>query len=77
MAAKKQSYEQAIQELEQIVQKLESGEMPLEDSIRAYERGMALSKHLEGLLGDAQRRVTLLTQDGGQISFEQAGEDEE
>lgn len=71
MAAKKQTYEQAIEELESIVEKLESGQLPLEDSIKAYERGMALSKHLEGLLGDAQRRVTLLTEQGEQISFEE------
>ncbi len=39
------SFEHALAELEQIVHKLEQGDVPLEDSIRIYERGAALKAH--------------------------------
>jgi len=39
------TFEQALSELEQIVARLESGQAPLEDSIRMYERGAALKAH--------------------------------
>ena len=41
------SFEDALRELEQIVHKLEAGDVPLEDSIRIYERGAALKAHCE------------------------------
>ncbi len=64
MAAKKQNYEQAMAELEAVVAGLESGEMPLEEAIAAYERGVKLVKTLDQLLGDAKRRVEIFTKDG-------------
>jgi exodeoxyribonuclease VII small subunit len=51
------SFEQALAELEQIVAKLESGQAPLEDSIRLYERGAALKAHCEARLAAARLRV--------------------
>lgn len=51
------SFEQALSELEQIVQRLESGQAPLEDSIRLYERGAALKAHCETRLEAARLRV--------------------
>ena len=51
------SFEQALAELEQIVAKLESGQAPLEDSIRMYERGAALKAHCEKRLEAARLRV--------------------
>jgi exodeoxyribonuclease VII small subunit len=51
------SFEQALQELEQIVARLESGQAPLEDSIRLYERGAALKAHCEQRLEQARLRV--------------------
>lgn len=51
------SFEQALQELEQIVARLESGQAPLEDSIRLYERGAALKAHCEQRLEAARLRV--------------------
>jgi len=51
------SFEQALAELEQIVQRLESGQAPLEDSIRMYERGAALKAHCETRLEAARLRV--------------------
>ncbi len=51
------SFEQALSELEQIVARLESGQAPLEDSIRMYERGAALKAHCEKRLEAARLRV--------------------
>lgn len=67
--AKKLQYEEAIQEMETIVSQLESGDLPLEEAIAAYKRGMDLSGKLEKLLGDAKRRVTILTPGGEEAPF--------
>lgn len=51
------TFEQAMEELTGIVQRLESGEAPLEESIATYERGIALKTHCERKLNDAQRKI--------------------
>ena len=51
------SFEAALSELETIVQKLERGDVPLEQSIAIYERGEALKKRCETLLRGAEMRV--------------------
>ena len=51
------SFEQAIKELETIVQKLERGDAPLEESIEIYQRGAALKVHCESQLKAAQLKV--------------------
>jgi exodeoxyribonuclease VII small subunit len=51
------SFEQALAELEQIVARLESGQAPLEDSIKMYERGSGLKAHCERRLEAARLRV--------------------
>jgi len=56
------SFEQALAELEQIVARLESGQAPLEDSIRLYERGAALKAHCEARLEAARLRVEKIVQ---------------
>lgn len=50
-------FEAALAELEEIVRKLEQGSVPLEDSIRIYERGEALKAHCEALLKSAEARI--------------------
>jgi exodeoxyribonuclease VII small subunit len=51
------TFEKALSELEQIVTKLERGDIPLADSIAAYERGEALKNRCEKLLKDAELKV--------------------
>jgi exodeoxyribonuclease VII small subunit len=51
------TFETALAELEQIVARLESGQAPLEDSIRMYERGALLKAHCEARLAAARLRV--------------------
>lgn len=50
-------FEAALAELEEIVRKLEQGSVPLEDSIRIYERGEALKTHCDALLKSAEARI--------------------
>jgi len=55
------SFEQALAELETIVTSLETGQAPLEDSIASYERGIALKKHCEKKLSEAQEKIEKIT----------------
>jgi len=61
---KKLSFEQGMQELEELVHSLEAGEMPLEESFKAYDRAMALKSALEQLLDEGDKRILALTQNG-------------
>lgn len=60
------SFEDALKELETIVEKLERGDVELEESIKIYERGAALKAHCLGKLKNAQLKVEqiVLNQDG-------------
>lgn len=51
------SFEEALQELEQIVKRLEGGTGKLDDAIQSYERGTLLKRHCEAKLREAQARV--------------------
>ena len=57
------SFEQALQQLEQIVQKLEKGELPLEESLVLYEKGIGLSRLCHGKLEEAEGRIEVLLKD--------------
>ncbi|MBK5962246.1 exodeoxyribonuclease VII small subunit [Rhodoplanes elegans] len=69
MAEKKQvevatlSFERALEELESIVERLESGNVPLEESVAIYERGEGLKRRCEELLTQAEARVQKITLD--------------
>jgi exodeoxyribonuclease VII small subunit len=54
-------FEKALAMLEEIVARLESGKVDLEDSIRIYERGEALRKHCEAKLKEAEARIEKIT----------------
>ncbi len=55
------NFEAALAELERIVDRLEGGNVPLEQSITIYERGEALKKHCEALLKQAEARIDKIT----------------
>ena len=57
------SFEEAMAELDQIVQRLEQGRTPLEEAIAAYERGAALKRHCEDKLRLAQEKVEKIALD--------------
>lgn len=58
------SFEEAFEELEGIVAKLESGELTLEDSVDLFERGRKLSERCQSLLDGAELRINKLTDEG-------------
>ncbi len=58
------SFEQELAELEAVVKKLESGDLPLEESIRLFERGVALSDSCRGKLDAVETRVEMLVKRG-------------
>jgi exodeoxyribonuclease VII small subunit len=60
---KKMPFERAIEELETIINKLEAGKVPLEESVEIYERGEALKRRCEELLKAAEARVEKITLD--------------
>ncbi len=57
------SFEDAMKELESVVGMLEAGEVPLEDSVRLYERGAALKAHCQNKLAEAEEKVARITLD--------------
>jgi exodeoxyribonuclease VII small subunit len=61
------SFEEALQELEQILADIEAGELGLEESLVKYERGNFLIHHCRGVLGQAEKQIELLSKsaDGG------------
>lgn len=64
-------FEQALAELEQIVSRLERGDVPLEESIAIFERGEVLKKHCDALLKSAEARIEKITQAGnGSVAAE-------
>lgn len=68
MARKKEKFEEALQKLEAIVAKMEEGDLPLEEALKAFEEGVKLAKFCTGKLDEAERKVEKLIRDqGGRI----------
>ena len=61
----KLGFEEAIGELGSIVSKIEKSEIPLQDSLKQYERGMALIKHCRGILQKAEQRIEKISEPEG------------
>lgn len=58
------TFEQAYEELTAIIEQMESGTLPLDESVKLYERGQNLSAYCERLLEDAELRINQLNEDG-------------
>lgn len=61
---KELNFEETMQELEKIVQELEKGDLNLDDSIKKFEEGMKLSKSASDYLEKAEKKITVLINDG-------------
>ena len=59
------SFESAYAELEHIIAQLESGDLPLDESVTLFEHGRKLAAHCQSLLDKAELRISQLTDDGG------------
>jgi exodeoxyribonuclease VII small subunit len=72
-------FEQALSELESLVERLERGDVPLDEALRTFERGVALTRHCQASLQSAQQRVEILLKRSGQPQaepFEETDEEE-
>ena len=67
----KMTFEQAFAELEQTVQKLEAGNLPLEEAITLYQRGMALAERCGLQLDQAELTIKSLAPSGDLVDFDE------
>jgi len=63
-------FEKALAELETVVERLEKGDLSLENSLKNFELGVALARSCQSALNNAQQRVEKLIEENGQLSFE-------
>lgn len=70
-------FEDALQDLEGVVEKLDSGTLSLEESLQAFEEGVALVRFLEEKLIEAEKRVEVLTRDNSGLFQTQSLEADE
>ena len=59
----KKTFEMAMKQLEQIVQELETGDIPLEKAIKKFEEGIQISKYCSEKLDASEKKITLLMRD--------------
>jgi len=65
----KKTFEQSMKQLEQIVQELESGDLPLEKAIKKFEEGIQLSRYCSQELDKTEKKISILLEDSaGNIS---------
>ena len=70
-----QNFEQALAELEEVVEQLESGALPLDNSLAAFEKGVGLVKFCNQKLNEVEKKVELLLKDkDGRLQLTTLGE---
>lgn len=70
-------FEQALKELEAIVERMEQGDVALEESLRQFERGIALTRTCQEALKAAEQRVQILIEENGRIETREFSDDGE
>ncbi|BAQ24801.1 exodeoxyribonuclease VII small subunit [Streptococcus troglodytae] len=72
MSNKKKTFEENLQDLEEIVNQLENGEVPLEEAIAQFQKGMVLSKDLQKTLESAEKTLVKVMQaDGSEAEMDE------
>ncbi len=61
--AKKKTFEESMEQLENIVKELESGRLPLEKAIKKFEQGMKYSKLCHGILDETEKKISAILKD--------------
>src|ERR1700749_1336032 len=69
-------FEAAMRDLEEIVERLEHGDLPLEDSLKAFERGIMLTRNCQTALKNAEQKVEILLKKAGEARVEDFGPNE-
>jgi exodeoxyribonuclease VII small subunit len=67
---KKIDFEASLGQLEQLVDQMEEGELSLEDSLKAFEAGVKLTRECQQALADAEQKVSLLMEKNGEVVTE-------
>jgi exodeoxyribonuclease VII small subunit len=63
-------FEKALAELESLVERLERGDLPLDEALKSFERGVALTRHCQAALQAAQQKVEILLKRAGETTIE-------
>jgi exodeoxyribonuclease VII small subunit len=66
MAKKLPPFEESLAELEQLVERMEQGNLPLEESLKLFERGIQLTRSCQKSLKDAEQKVRILLEENGE-----------
>ncbi|MGB0664540.1 MAG: exodeoxyribonuclease VII small subunit [Pontibacterium sp.] len=61
-------FEEAVQQLEGLVETLEKGDLPLDAALKAFEEGVQLTSHCQKILTEAEQKVQLLTEQNGELT---------
>ena len=69
------SFEQAIENLTEIVDKIETGQVPLAESLQQYEKGMAMIQHCRRILLDAEKRIEEIAENDTEEAIDPDDED--
>ena len=69
------NFEKTMEELEKITMELEKGDLNLDDSVKKFEKGMELSKNANKILEEAEKRITILIENNGEIQEENLNTD--
>ena len=72
----KLDFETAMRDLEELVERLEHGDLPLEESLAAFERGVMLTRACQTALKDAEQKVEILLRKAGETTVEDFTPDE-
>ena len=68
--SKAPDFEQALAELESLVERLEQGDLPLDEALKAFERGVALTRQCQASLQAAQQKIEILLKRGAKSEIE-------
>ena len=74
MSKEKKSFEERLQDVQEIITRIEEGKLPLEDSVKQFEEGMKTLSALDEELKDLNRRLTVL-QEGGEQEMAAPGDE--
>jgi exodeoxyribonuclease VII small subunit len=75
--AKSVNFEKALDQLEELVEDMEHGELSLEESMKAFEKGIKLTRDCQAALAQAEQKVQILLEKNGELVVEAFSEDDE
>lgn len=67
----KENFEESMKKLETIVTELENGNLNLDESVKKFEEGMKVAKQCNNILEDAEKKITILLEEDGELKEEE------